>query len=243
LDSFDLWQSHESRITMDLKIGDEVEGYKDDGSFWYKGVVKEIISGRTGHIRRYDAPGLLWTIFAKSDGTWGSDGTHGTLKVIDKKETPMKLKVGQRVRGKNDYDEYTGTVFSINEGSTRATIQRDDKKTGTGDEIPGYGSGWGIYKVRDEKGERQFWGSSGTSGDILIILNEEVIMDLKQQFVLGLTKEPQKSFRKAGITNGDDLLTADGQQIFLSWLLHEKHADDFKTQIVDGILEENKRNA
>jgi hypothetical protein len=57
-----------------------------------------------------------------------------------------------------------------------------------------------------------------------------------------LTKEPQKSFRKAGITNGDDLLTGDGQQIFLSWLLHEKYADDFKKEIVDGILEEKKKD-
>jgi hypothetical protein len=66
-------------------------------------------------------------------------------------------------------------------------------------------------------------------------------MNIKEKFVLALTKEPQKSFRKAGITNGDDLLTDDGQNIFLSWLLHEKHADEFKTQVVDGLLQDQKK--
>jgi hypothetical protein len=61
-------------------------------------------------------------------------------------------------------------------------------------------------------------------------------MGIKEQFVLALTPEPKKSFRKAGITNGDDLLTAEGQQIFLTWLLHTKHSDEFKTSVVDGLL-------
>ncbi len=64
-------------------------------------------------------------------------------------------------------------------------------------------------------------------------------MNIKEAFVLALTPEPQKSFRKAGITNGDDMLTDDGAKIFLTWLLKQKQ-DDFKKEVVDGLLKEVK---
>lgn len=64
-------------------------------------------------------------------------------------------------------------------------------------------------------------------------------MDLKEKFALTLTSEPYKSFRKARITNGDDLLTDDGMRIFLSWLL-KKNADAFKLEVVDEIVKEDK---
>jgi len=70
----------------------------------------------------------------------------------------------------------------------------------------------------------------------LINKKETTMSTIKEKFVLALTSEPKKSFRKAGITNGDDLLTDDGQKIFLTWLLHTKHADEFKTAVVDGLL-------
>lgn len=69
-------------------------------------------------------------------------------------------------------------------------------------------------------------------------MSDKATMTVKEKFLLGLTKEPQKSFRKAGITNGDDMLTPEGQGIFLTWLLNEKYADEFKTAVVDGLLEE-----
>lgn len=65
-------------------------------------------------------------------------------------------------------------------------------------------------------------------------------MTLKEKFVLSLTKEPKKSFRKAGITNGDDLITDEGSRIFLSYLLHEKFANDFKKEIVDDMLKKEE---
>ena len=64
--------------------------------------------------------------------------------------------------------------------------------------------------------------------------------NLKEKFLLAITSEPMKSFRKAGVTNGDDLLTEDGQKIFLSWLL-KKNSDEFKKDVVDGILEDEKK--
>lgn len=65
-------------------------------------------------------------------------------------------------------------------------------------------------------------------------------MDLKEKFLLGIKSEPQKSFRKAGITNGDDMLTQEGSQVFLVWLL-EKHGAEFKKEVVDSILEEEEK--
>jgi hypothetical protein len=64
-------------------------------------------------------------------------------------------------------------------------------------------------------------------------------MTLKEKFILAIASEPQKSFRKAGITNGDDLLTDEGEKIFLSWLL-SKNADAFKTEVVDELLKEKE---
>jgi len=65
-------------------------------------------------------------------------------------------------------------------------------------------------------------------------------MNLKEKFVLAITPEPQKSFRKAGITDGDDILTEEGTKIFLTWLLHHKFAEEFKKDVVEGILKEKE---
>lgn len=62
---------------------------------------------------------------------------------------------------------------------------------------------------------------------------------LKEKFALLLTKEPFKSFRKAGITNGDDLLTEQGSHILLAWLL-QKYGDEFKKDVVDELLKKEE---
>jgi hypothetical protein len=79
------------------------------------------------------------------------------------------------------------------------------------------------------------------------VINEKVdnnflnkLMNLKEKFVLAITPEPQKSFRKAGITDGDDILTEEGTRIFLTWLLHHKFAEEFKKDVVEGILKEKE---
>ena len=62
-------------------------------------------------------------------------------------------------------------------------------------------------------------------------------MNIKEQFVLAFKSEPEKTFRKTGITNGDDVLTEDGKSVFLSWLL-KKFQDDFKKEVADELLKE-----
>jgi hypothetical protein len=144
-----------------------------------------------------------------------------------------ELEVGNRVRGSGSSDTrggYTGTVYSI-QGS-KATIKRDDKQHGGGEFIPDYGSGWSVTKKSDGT-----WGADTLSGTLTII-SEEGCMGLKECFILSLAKEPQKSFWKAGITNGDDLLTDEGAKVFLSWLLHNKFSEDFKKDVVDDLLKD-----
>lgn len=67
-------------------------------------------------------------------------------------------------------------------------------------------------------------------------VGKNIMSNLTEKFVLALTPEPQKSYRKAGITNGDDVLTDEGVKVFLTWLL-AKHPD-FKTEVVEPILKE-----
>lgn len=85
--------------------------------------------------------------------------------------------------------------------------------------------------------------SSGNDPDNLKLITNitQKNMNIREKFVLTLTKEPQKSFRKVGITNGDGLLTEDGQNIFLSFLLHKKFSDEFKTEVVDKLLKEQEK--
>lgn len=64
-------------------------------------------------------------------------------------------------------------------------------------------------------------------------------MSVTEKFLIAFKSEPEKSFRKTGITNGDDILTEEGQTVFLSWLL-KKHGDEFKKEVVDPILKEKK---
>lgn len=164
----------------------------------------------------------------------------------------MKFKVGDRVKGVIDYEIiYTGTVVNIY--TDYAIINRDDGI-----------NGWGVCKRIDGS-----WGSDCYRGDLTIIdenhnnltgfttqylINNFVdennnkqqktfMENIKEKFVVLITPEPKKSFRKAGITDGDDLLTADGEKIFLTWLLHNKYADEFKKDVVDGIIKEKEEKA
>ena len=66
------------------------------------------------------------------------------------------------------------------------------------------------------------------------------IMGLKESFVLGLTSEPEKTYRKVGITNGDGILTEDGVKIFLTYLLSK--TPQFKADVADGILADMESN-
>ncbi len=82
----------------------------------------------------------------------------------------------------------------------------------------------------------------GFSEELLVLFKSNknnINMNIKEKFALAFKSEPEKTFRKAGITNGDDFLTDDGQKIFLSYLL-KKHGVDFKKEVVDELVKEGE---
>jgi hypothetical protein len=179
----------------------------------------------------------------------------------------MKFKVGDRVKGVIDYETiYTGTVVNID--TDYAIINRDDGINGwcVCQRIDGsWGSDCyrGDLTIIDENHSLTLFHNFFLSYDIYpnnltgfttqYINNfvdennnkqQKTFMEnIKEKFVVLITPEPKKSFRKAGITDGDDLLTADGEKIFLTWLLHNKYADEFKKDVVDGIIKEKEEKA
>lgn len=66
----------------------------------------------------------------------------------------------------------------------------------------------------------------------------QIMADVMNSFVMAFLSEPEKSYRKAGITNGDGILTDTGMKIFLTWLLTKN--PEFKAQVVDGLLADMK---
>jgi hypothetical protein len=99
-----------------------------------------------------------------------------------------------------------------------------------------------VEVVYDDRGGTAYIGKPGK----IIGLNcsEEELklknMNIKEQFTLSITPEPQKSFRKVGITNGDNILTDEGLRVFSSWLLN-KHAEEFKKDVVDDMVKEMEK--
>jgi hypothetical protein len=129
-----------------------------------------------------------------------------------------KFKVGDRVKYIS-----TGEIGTIKIISAYNQIKFDIFKSGGG----------GLY-------DEIYGGCYYNANDFEIELVSNIDnMNIIEKFTLNLKSEPEKSFRKAGIINGDDLLTDDGQKIFLTWLLSKNKAE-FKTEVVDGILEEMK---
>jgi len=75
------------------------------------------------------------------------------------------------------------------------------------------------------------------NGSPKAIKDGQNMSNIQEKFVLAFKSEPEKTFRKTGITNGDDILTDDGQKVFLSWLL-KKNQVEFKKEIADDLLKD-----
>lgn len=118
------------------------------------------------------------------------------------------------------------------------------------------GSEMGVWADNDKHRELEFvrdMGSSSTGEfkdqnssrfqihykNIIKINNNNIMSDIKTKFATMFLAEPKKTFRKAGITNGDNILTEDGKTVFLGYLL-EKFGDDFKKDVVDPMTKEDE---
>ena len=99
-----------------------------------------------------------------------------------------------------------------------------------------------VYPIQirlEKKNSKGLYEEKFAEEDLELITTNTNNMNTLDKFALLFKSEPEKSFRKAGITNSDDMLTDDGQKIFLSWLM-KKNGDAFKTEVVDPLLADTK---
>lgn len=65
-------------------------------------------------------------------------------------------------------------------------------------------------------------------------------MDALNIFTSLFVSEPQKTFAKAGLTDKDGFLTADGAKIFQKWQL-ARDAEAFKSEVADKMVAEMEK--
>lgn len=134
----------------------------------------------------------------------------------------MKFKVGQRCL----YGEEEVYVCDIQ--CDRYVIERSD------------GYGWSRDRDVPEVWVSRLSDTYYFAGEEMLRTadnNQSIMTTITEKFISAITPEPFKTFRKAGITNGDNILTDEGGRIFLAWLL-QKNAGAFKTEVADGLTEE-----
>ena len=71
-----------------------------------------------------------------------------------------------------------------------------------------------------------------------LITNKTIMTNVKEKFIGLFTKDPEKSYIKAGLMDNDKIATEDGIRIFVSYLMTK--SDDFKSEVVDKMLKEEK---
>ncbi len=82
-------------------------------------------------------------------------------------------------------------------------------------------------------------GSGMYECDLVLFNSNKSNNNMLEKFKMLMKGEPGKSFCKAGITDVNYNLTTDGKEIFLQWLLKE-NGEKFKSDVVDGLLKEDK---
>lgn len=139
-------------------------------------------------------------------------------------EALTKLKEGDEaeITQSDLNDKLKGIVGEI--APDRFYLWQDERDGNYGDKHP---------KSRNKK---YSWVVYRTDAEIYLIKSKSITMSLVKKFSDLFVQEPKKSFRNAGVTDSSDMLTEDGQKVFLSWLL-SKNQDAFKTEVVDKIVE------
>lgn len=78
-------------------------------------------------------------------------------------------------------------------------------------------------------------------GDIIQVPAKKTIMSNLITTFKNITRtEPNKTFVKAGVMNEDLTLTSEGTELFIQFMF-DKHATEFKTEVVDAILAEQEK--
>ena len=149
--------------------------------------------------------------------------------LIQKKGEPILVKM---IEGFRDIPQNTTLWFSI---FGTNTITPYGHYTNNKNEKFNYSFDYAVYFDDEYNGKFEL---INKEDDKSSLTNKN--MNIKEKFNQLFLKEPEKSFRKVGITDESDILTEDGQNIFLSWLLKQK-GEQFKKEIVDKLLEEDKK--
>lgn len=130
------------------------------------------------------------------------------------------FKIGDKVRVKKDHSFYKSCSSAKTEYLIITLIE-------------GGTFYWDSYEKNGEKFD-SCYGHNLSNKDLEYY---KTMGSLKEKFIKIFTKEPYKTFREKGITNGDDLLTADGIEMYINWLF-KRDADAFKTEVADNLQEE-----
>jgi hypothetical protein len=152
------------------------------------------------------------------------------------KKAFKKIEIGDIVLTNGDFSKKTDT---LQQGKVVAIDEKGFYIKGTkGSNV----NRWNINYLEDT----WFVAWNNKEADVEIILKaspnwsqliKEKIMDLKEKFLTLFTQEPYKSFKKSKIVDEKNMLTDEGTEIFLNWLLM-KYADEFKKEVVDKLLKE-----
>ncbi len=138
----------------------------------------------------------------------------------------MNFKAGDKVRclsPNGSGDVYEGTLYTIKCVTHNRVFVRDYDGHGTTCDCGGHS--WEFPQECFELVESS--------------ISNNIILNMKEKFAQMFLAEPEKSFRKAGITNSDGMLTSEGKDIFFTWLLR-KYGEEFKKEVVDVLLADEK---
>ncbi len=97
-----------------------------------------------------------------------------------------------------------------------------------------------FIRVQELEGNRNSFTCYASRLQLINSISNPTNMNLQEKFVEATLGEPEKSFRKVGVTDSRGLLTVEGSAIFANWLFGQ-HQDVFKKEVVDPILKEEKK--
>ncbi len=155
---------------------------------------------------------------AGGSGSTGGAGGCGEIKLIK----TMKFKVGDIVRA-GDVQGYLGEICD-----TYCYIWQNIHSGSYGSIHP------------STKGYTYSWAVS-MSELTLVKSGKSNNMSVLEKFALAFKSEPEKSLRKLGLLNGDDLATQEGMQVYVSYLM--KKDKTFQEEVVAPLIAEDRKES
>lgn len=92
----------------------------------------------------------------------------------------------------------------------------------------------------DFEGKQSGWIGDESCFKLVKSCKENFMGNVVEKFKVSLLPEPEKTFRKLGIIDGDNMLTADGVTLMMNFLL-DKHKKEFNELVVANLVEEEKK--